>query len=361
MRALVLASLAAACAEPLTLPDDPAEAGVAVGTRTLTLGGQTVDVWYPAAGEARAESPVALADYLPAAFVDALAPSPLPTWTQDATPDARPRRLDAPVPVVVFSHGFGGFRAQSTQLCAHLASRGYLVLSADHPGRDLATLSPCILTVEGTTCSLAGFGNDPAVEDVTALLDALGDLPDDLLDLADTDTIGLFGHSAGGGTTGTVASADDRIDAALPLGGASDVTRDIPSAVIGGTCDAIVPPDRLAAAAATTRDGYWDLVGAGHLAFSDLCLADLGGLADIVQALPEANTAFLGPLRSLATDGCPGAVPELEDPSCDGAFTPLSDTDPDLRAAVTAFFDLALKAEGDGLVAGRWATLAGPE
>src|SRR5262249_27794141 len=51
---------------------------------------------------------------------------------QDAVRDAAPRA--GRFPLVAFSHGYGGHRRQSTFLCTHLASHGYVVVSADHAG-----------------------------------------------------------------------------------------------------------------------------------------------------------------------------------------------------------------------------------
>ena len=366
MRRIILAPLLAACAtsepepEPVTLsfPDAPEDAGVAVGVRTFTVGSQTVDVWYPAAVDA-GTSEVDLTDYLPAAFVDALGDLVIPTWTQRAVLDA-PAVLPAErLPLVVFSHGFGGFRAQSTQLTAHLASRGYVVVSADHPGRDLATLAPCLLAIDGVPCE-AGLpgGDDVAVADVTEVLDGLRDvLPADILAQLRPDgdgTIGIFGHSAGGGTTTEIANEDPRIGAALPMAGGGAFTRALPSLVLGGACDAIVTPDRLIPNGPAASLGYWSLDGAGHLAFSDLCLPDLGAVADALEDDPRANGLFLTGLRQLATDGCPGYAPGLEDPTCADAFAPLDATDPPLRALVTAFFDQALKGVGAGPEADAW-------
>ena len=56
---------------------------------------------------------------------------------RDAAPDA----AGGPYPLVIFSHGFGGFRAQSTYLTEHLASHGSWVMAADHPGSHCSTCS----------------------------------------------------------------------------------------------------------------------------------------------------------------------------------------------------------------------------
>ena len=45
-----------------------------------------------------------------------------------------------PYPVLVFVHGTAGFRTQSLSQLTHLASRGFVVLAADHPGLMLADI-----------------------------------------------------------------------------------------------------------------------------------------------------------------------------------------------------------------------------
>ncbi len=91
------------------------------GDRTLQF-----EVWYPAAA--------------PFFAVD------LVTWTQDsfsvvpggpvqrqaAVRDATPR--DGTYPLVVYSHPSAGHRRQSSFLCTHLASHGYVVAAVDHAG-----------------------------------------------------------------------------------------------------------------------------------------------------------------------------------------------------------------------------------
>ena len=56
------------------------------------------------------------------------------------------RSPETPYPVVFFSHGLGGARVQSINYTTHLASRGYVVLSADHVGRRMTDLLPCLLS-----------------------------------------------------------------------------------------------------------------------------------------------------------------------------------------------------------------------
>lgn len=354
MKPLLLSMLGACSSvQPLVLPEDPAAPGAPVGVRTVVAEGETIEVWYPAPDGTEGEPDVVdLADHLPELFLDAIAEIDPPSFTQDAVRDAPVRRLDGPLPVVVFSHGFGGFRTQSVELTAHLASRGYVVVSADHPGRTLGDVAPCLLTTPTAPCTISfgGAGDDPAVEDVSHVMDWLASGPDFLAeaDLLDLDQVGIFGHSAGGVTTSGVANVDPRFDAALAMAGAAPFTRDLPSAVVGGSCDGVVPESSLVEAGATASEGYLSLVGAGHLAFSDLCRGGFRGLADAIAERDDANGLVLSGLATLATDGCPDGTPSEDLPTCD-AFLDLEVSSPILRHAVTAFFDLHLKEGGEGL------------
>ncbi|MCB9665539.1 MAG: hypothetical protein H6732_15620 [Alphaproteobacteria bacterium] len=347
--------LLAACAGGPADDGTDTDAVAGVGVRTIPVGERLVEVWYPSSDPVGTDT-IALVDHVPAAFTDRVGPEfPLPSFDHPARRDATAAEPTGPDgwPVLLFSHGFGGFRTQSASLCAEAAAQGYVVVSTDHPGRTLGDIVPCLLDPPAGDCQLAfppDFdGEDPALDDLAALADWLDqgaaglDLP------VDPDRWGLFGHSAGGGSTSAFASQDPRIDAALALAGAGTFTRSLPSGVIGGSCDGIVAEADLQAVGPSTSDGYWSIPGAGHLAFSDLCAVDLGALADELEARDDANGLYLFGLRALAVDGCPDVTPRVEDPACEGAFLPLARTDAVLEVAVPAFFDAHLKGAGDGL------------
>src|SRR5262249_6011106 len=144
-----------------------------------------------------------------------------PPVPQEAVRDATPR--PGVRPLVVFSHGYGGHRRQSTFLCTHVASHGYLVAACDHTGNTVFDVAQQAITARSGR-ALQGFGDTlrtfaaarPA--DVGALLDRLLDgLAGDLGRLVDRDRIGMSGHSFGGWTTLVVTAQDRRIRAALPL------------------------------------------------------------------------------------------------------------------------------------------------
>lgn len=369
MRRVTCLLVLGACATGGVDPSDtdPTSDGYAVGVLTTSVDEHQVEVWYPTTDPEGTDT-VSLADFTPQAFRDRVgADFPLPGFTQPARRDAAPAPppAEAGWPVVLFSHGFGGFRTQSATLCAHLASRGYVVVSTDHPGRMITDVVPCLLDPPAGTCTLSfppDFdGVDPALEDLADVLAWLAaDAPAADLPALDLGRLGIFGHSAGGGSTSAFASAEPRVRAALPLAGSGAFTRELPSAVIGGSCDGIVKEPGLAETGATSSQGYWSLAGAGHLAFSDLCAVDLGDLADRIEVLDDANALFLFGLRALAVDGCPGASPLVQDATCTDGFLPLESSDEALRYAIPAFFDQTLLGEGEGIEAGVVAELVRP-
>ena len=114
-------------------------------------------------------------------------------------------------PVVLFSHGFGGHRRQSTFLCTHLASHGYVVVAMDHTGNTVIDMAQMTLQVMmGEPMPEPG----PMIAElITArpldaifVLDSLfaGKLGIDPASL-DADRVGMAGHSFGGWTTLKVA------------------------------------------------------------------------------------------------------------------------------------------------------------
>ncbi len=367
-RTLIASLLVAACAiepgeatpQPITLPADPEATGVPVGVQTVFANGESFEIWYPAdENTPLGTDTVDLLTYVPDEVDERLAELTIPTWTQPAVRDATPRPLEAPLPVVLFSHGLSGFRTQSAALCAHLASRGYVVVSADHPGRDLATFAPCLFNPPAGACELGGLlGSDPAPEDIDHVLAWLDAAPEWLAPMLDLDQLGIFGHSAGGNTTVTVANSNERFDAALPLAGGAEFTRSLPSAIVGGACDGVVRESQLVDAGPSSTDGYWSLLGAGHLAFSDLCRVDMGAVGEQLAERDDTNALFITQLATLGTDGCSGYVPNAELASCEAdVFLDQGTADRVLSGAVTRFFDQALKASGDGIEGSASATL----
>jgi dienelactone hydrolase len=147
--------------------------------------------------------------------------------------DAAPAVSLGPLPLILFSHGLGGMRAQNTVQAEELASLGYMVVAVDHPYDAYLTLfadgsmadyrsgAEGQLTVDEfwalRTPQLA-----TRTADMRYLLDHIASLQaggDNFWRLADLGRVGIFGHSYGGATSVMVAATDSRIKAILALDG----------------------------------------------------------------------------------------------------------------------------------------------
>jgi predicted dienelactone hydrolase len=255
-----------------------------VGVRTLALvrGDRPlpVEVWYPAtdeyAGMDVAEETRDRYELIPG----------LPFVWQDAVRDATPR--PGRHPLVAFSHGYGGHRRQSTFLCTHLASHGYVVAAPDHTGNTILEVVQAVMTLQsGGTLPHP----DTVLRELVALRPAdVSFALDHILGmdgLADPDRIGMAGHSFGGWTTLTATARDRRIRAAVPLapaGGASPLPvdrlresvdlrweRDVPTLYVVAERDSLLPLAGMHELFARTpsRKRMVVLADADHLHFCD--------------------------------------------------------------------------------------------
>ncbi|NDJ86999.1 MAG: alpha/beta fold hydrolase, partial [Chloroflexi bacterium] len=174
-------------------PDAPtyAERGpFTVGTQEVRIDDDTrpldVTIWYPA--DADSDAQAATYTY-----------GPLEGQGQ-ALSDAAPNTEAGPYPLIIFSHGSGGFRYQSVFYTEHLASYGFVVMAADHPGNTVFDLSEEDV--------MNSFLQRP--RDVLRQLDyaeqlATGD--GSLAGLIDVERVAITGHSFGGYTAVTAGGA----------------------------------------------------------------------------------------------------------------------------------------------------------
>ncbi len=176
----------------------------------------TFEVWYPAAethaGQDVVDPTRDSYDLLPG----------FPPVTQDAVRDAT--LLPGTYPFIAFSHGFGGHRRQSTFLCTHLASHGYIVAAVDHTGNTLTDMIQMIMQVQlggalPEPIQLLGEFVQLRPEDIQFMIDSIfgGGAGDDVASFLAPEQIGMTGHSFGGWTTLAVTARDRRVRAALPL------------------------------------------------------------------------------------------------------------------------------------------------
>jgi dienelactone hydrolase len=133
-------------------------------------------------------------------------------------------------PLIGFSHSSGGDRRQSSFLCAHIASHGYLVGALDHS----ELVAPELAYQPQETAEEAAVRVHAKIEsrvpDIRFLLDQLlaGDRLGSGVEI-DHQRIGLVGHSFGGWTVLAAPAFELRVEAvvALAAGGASPRKKNI--------------------------------------------------------------------------------------------------------------------------------------
>jgi len=262
-----------------------------VGVRTLTISDAArertlpTELWYPAT-DAVAGQDVAAATRDQYELIPGF-----PAVWQEAVRDAAPR--PGSYPLVLFSHGFGGHRRQTTFLCTHLASHGYVVAAVDHVGNTIHDILQLMLqqaggaVIDDTPELLAQHIAARPADVVCALDRLLAGADPAIAPLIDRTRIGMCGHSFGGWTTLMVAKRDARIGAALPLapaGGGShmpvqplidaldfDWGRDVPTTYLVAERDSLLPLYGMRELLARTRSSKRLLVldNADHMHFCD--------------------------------------------------------------------------------------------
>lgn len=252
---------------------DPAKAGPwKIGVHTVRLTDParnrsfSADVWYPV--DPATVDGSSNTYELDSAF-GSLASIDSPA-RRDATPAPGIR------PLVLFSHGYGGIRFQSYFITEQLASHGFVVVSPDHPGNTLTDFAQ-LGNDAATAQSAMDRPLDLAYAMTAALTNKLG-----VAVTIDPMRIGATGHSFGGWTCLELARRDPRIRVVFPMapgfrgGATSDFVATLarPLLFIGGsedsTCD--FPENQQAPyEIAQTPKYLLEVMGAGHLDFSNLC------------------------------------------------------------------------------------------
>ncbi|MBI5935915.1 MAG: hypothetical protein HY867_19590 [Chloroflexi bacterium] len=191
-----------------------------------------IQVWYPAAprkddvrapwvnnADAFART-IAVYFNFPEFFLNHLTLAKSPAH-QDAPVDVSAQ----PYPVIVFSHGWNGFAAQSTAQMVELASHGFFVISMQHTYGAMVTIFPDGEVAPNNPDALPEEIPDPSYTDAARLLvnqwsgdiafalDFAAAQSDDASSPflgADLTRIGLFGHSTGGGAVIQFCGVDSR-------------------------------------------------------------------------------------------------------------------------------------------------------
>ncbi len=270
-----------------------------VGVKTLDLGDRQAEVWYPAEGVSGETEVFDTLSVFPPDLAPLIPEELSGLIDTGAYRDAAPSSEVAPasLPLVVYSHGFGGFRQVATAHTVHLASWGHVVASTDHLERGI---------VAQATNNLGGAENQD-LADVTNTIDAV--IADSTIGpLVDADSFMITGHSAGAGTSARYA-AEDVVDGYVSIaGGAPDNVAQKPALVVIGEFDAVVEPSRSRELFDQLGEGSTliDIEDAGHNSFTDSCrgIRDEGGLEVLIPLIGEEQV-------ERADNGC---VPPMVQP-----------------------------------------------
>jgi dienelactone hydrolase len=159
-----------------------------------------------------------------------------PALQQAAVRDAAVHR--GSYPLILFSHTSAGHRRQSSFLCTHLASHGYVVAGVDHTG------NTNVDATERARRRAAGAAPTPAeldayvqqiiadrVPDLRLLLDRLlAGAAGDVSEQIDGRRLGLIGWSFGGWAVLATPEVDDRFGAVVALAPAGN-SRPLPGII----------------------------------------------------------------------------------------------------------------------------------
>jgi dienelactone hydrolase len=200
-----------------------------------------VQIWYPADPEEDDPQVQWMPD------IDAAGPA-IATWI-DLPPFALNHLkyvkanafMDAPAimdskgfPVLIFSHGWAGFKEQNIFQVEELASHGYTVIGINHTYGAVLTVFPDGRQAPRNPNALPSEVSDEEydlasnllvrqwAQDISFVIDELENInqsPDDglLLEKLDLSKMGVFGHSTGAGATVEFCASDARCKAALVM------------------------------------------------------------------------------------------------------------------------------------------------
>ncbi len=313
-----------AAAGPTAAPNPSKPGPFQVGVRTVTYEDRrrpkpdgtprllVTEIWYPATQDTKGKPTVSYdirERFTPEQLVTF--PASVPLLQTFAVRDATPAKSHGPFPLIIFSHGQGAIRWQSTFYTVLLASHGYVVVSADHEGGTLDDAVRNQLQDVGI-----GLGTRPV--DAQYLITAYQRLPetDPLSGMVDPERVGVTGHSFGALTALRVAAIDKRVKVIVPQAPPStdlffvDLGKPdlgIPVMVQAAHADRTLKwDDNTAPTWAAMKKPRWllDITQGGHFTFSDICGFDLAALSDTIKLdIPGAN------VKNVLNDGCAAPAP----------------------------------------------------
>jgi predicted dienelactone hydrolase len=301
------------------VPDDPSLLGPwPVGVRTVTVpipgGTLTAEIWYPAPRGSEAGQANATYDLTHWLWNDAskIPPAENRIGQCDCFRDLPIDATHGPYPGVVFIHGLSSFRVASLKNMVHWASRGFVVIAADHWGSYLSDFVGCPGRPTGPAQNLD--------RDLDGLIAALTGRAGDLSFLGsavDMSRVGVSGHSLGG-QAADAASLKPNVRVVIPiaqLGGAGvRASTSIESALfLCGMTDSVnnyTTATKAGYNASTMKKRLVGITGGGHLDVTDLCVEKNNQGKAAIQVAQEngvCNALLLPIVAGLAQ--C-GAMPD---------------------------------------------------
>lgn len=284
----------------------------AVGHRTIKVTDEEregrsfdADIWYPV--DPQSTSGAVSAEY---AFLPGLGYSSDVSFTEAPAAEGE-------FPLLVYSHGGGGFRWVATFFTEFMASQGYVVIAPDHPGSTALDMLSGAGVDEQTNANVR-----PA--DITATIDAAlaadADAADPLAGRVNDELIALSGHSWGGYTSlATVAghtnslgttTTDDRVRALVLMAPYTEMLSDeelskvdVPTLVISSTGDTTTPIESNTDRPVSLIEGRpllrIDIQGGSHNSFTDVCK-----LQDSVAGNTSIPEGIAAELASGSAEAC---------------------------------------------------------
>jgi predicted dienelactone hydrolase len=236
------------------------------------------EVWYPAPlGSEMGKTKVAydLTTWLPPGQASKIPPAENSLQTCNCYRDLPIDASHGPYPGVIFIHGTGSFRTASLSTMTQWASRGFVVVAADHFG---LYLTDFLAGASLGACMGSGVVQDLG-RDVDAIIAGVTMKSGDFAFLgssADMTRIGISGHSQGAWNAANF-STKPNVQVDMPIAtsnagvSASSTLRSV--LIVSGMSDSVLAysGDQTAYAASPAPKRLVGITGADHINVTDLC------------------------------------------------------------------------------------------
>jgi predicted dienelactone hydrolase len=263
--------------------DDPAVPGPwPVGAKTVKIpiaGASLVaDVWYPAAlgsETGKTQATYDLTAWLPPGQASKIPPAENSPQKCNCYRDLPIDASHGPYPGVIFIHGTGSFRTASLSTMTQWASRGFVVVAADHFGMYLTDF---LAGSSFGACMGSGVLQNLG-RDVDAIIAGLTMPSGELAFLGssvDMTRIGISGHSQGAWNAASF-STKPNVQVDMPIATSSagvSASASLKSVlIVSGMSDSVVAysGDQAAYAASPAPKRLVGITGADHVDVTDLC------------------------------------------------------------------------------------------